>query len=347
MERGLPANGLWFGSAPTLFCVCFGGLAFGRVRVELRWVWGDWDGGVFSIVLGVVFGLSGLDFCPVEPLRTLWYFCAKGPQQQQSQKHQFFPLSWESVLYFWEFLPAYEVCWSRQHWDCLKSKGLVCMFFLSLCNLMELAAGMSQCFCLLIDFCRYWWYLLIVPEVLKKNVNKGSMVSPSFTGGHLFWGCPGHSTLLPQCLRVIPIFVFSKGVWLVDMLSAVLRAVEVKENDRYERISRRWDEKVGWWGKKTDRQIDVEEKGWAENQLACLHAEGKMSVYTSDIESFATFRLACRSNKRNWMWWSSSFLASRCAFGPTCFILLFSCVFSEQMGICFYLSRSLWVAGFH
>lgn len=87
------------------------------------------------------------------------------------------------------------------------------MFFLSLCNLMELAAGMSQCFCLLIDFCRYWWYLLIVPEVLKKNVNKGSMVSPY--GGHLFWGFPGHPTLLPQRLRVIPIFVFSMKTWTV------------------------------------------------------------------------------------------------------------------------------------
>lgn len=57
-----------------------------------------------------------------------------------------------------------------------------------------------------------------------------------------------------------------------------------------------------------------------------------MSVYTSHIKSFATFRLACLSNNRNWMWWSSSFLASRCAFGLTCFILLFSCVFSEQNG---------------
>ncbi len=217
---------------------------------------------------------------------------------------------------------------------------------------MELAVRICQCFCLLIDLCRYWWYLLIVPEFLKKNVNKGSVVGPSFTVGYLFWGFPGHLTLLPQCLRVIPIFVFSMKTWTVNKVKRSRADRHVvccplgrwgQENDRYERIPTRWDEKVGWWGKKTDEQIGFEEKGWVENQLSCLYAEGKTSVYTTDTKSFATFRLACLSNKINWIWWSTSFLASRCAFGLTCFILLFSCVFSEQMGICFYLSRSLWV----
>lgn len=80
------------------------------------------------------------------------------------------------------------------------------------------------------------------------------------------------------------------------------------------------------------KKLGGEERKQTLKESQCLNAEGKMSVYTSHIKSFATFRLACLSNNRNWMWWSSSFLASRCAFGPTCFILLFSCVFSEQNG---------------
>lgn len=49
----------------------------------------------------------------------------------------------------------------------------------------------------------------------------------------------------------------------------------------------RWDEKVGWWGKKTDGGIDVEGKGWAKNQLACLRAEGK------DVCLHVSYQVVC------------------------------------------------------
>lgn len=74
------------------------------------------------------------------------------------------------------------------------------------------------------------------------------------------------------------------------------------------------------------------------------------SCWREDVCLHVSYQVVCNlpvgylSNKWNWMWWSSSLLASHCVFGPTCFILLFSCVFPERTGICFYLSRSLWVA---
>lgn len=186
----------------------------------------EWSWGVCG---GIGVGMEGCLALYLERFRAQWVgflpswttqnsliFLCKGASTTAVSKTQFFPLSRESFLYLWDVLPSYEVRWSRQHWDCLKSKGLVCMFFLSLYNLMELAARICQCFCLLKYFCRSRWYLLIVPEFLKKNVNKGSVVSPSFTVGHLFWGFPGHLTLLPQRLRVIPIFVFSIKTWTVN-----------------------------------------------------------------------------------------------------------------------------------
>ncbi len=316
--------------------------------------WG-WDGGVFSIVLGAVSGSVGWISAQLNHSELFDISVQRGLNNSSLKNTHFFPLSRESFLYLWDVLPSHEVCWSRQHWDCLKSKGPVCMFFLSLYNLMELAAGMCQCFCLLIDFCRYRWYLLIVPEFLKKNVNKGSMVSPSFTGGHLFWGFPGHPTLLPQHLRVIPIFVFSMKTWTVNKVkrSRAYRHVVCCPSGRWgqrERPLRKNSHEVRWksWVvRKENRQTDRRRgKGLSWKPIIMP------SRWREDVCLHVWYQVVCNlpvsmSDEQKKLDVMVQFLLGKpLCFWTDLFFLLFSCVFSEQMGICFYLSSSCELQGF-
>lgn len=146
-------------------------------------MWGDWgwDGGVFSIVLGAVSGSVGWISAQLNHLERFDISVQRGLNNSRLKNTNFSP-SHEKISFICEMCCSQT---SRQHWDCLKTKGL---FYI-----------------LLIFFFRCFILLMVVvfvnspihiPRVLKKNAVTGALLS---------WSFPGHLTLPPQYLRVIPI----------------------------------------------------------------------------------------------------------------------------------------------